>query len=438
MNHASATTEPFVASLDPGIARIPGEPEDLLAIRLEAGRAFAAAGVPTQKQEEWRFTSLRALASTAHQCAVAVPVDISRWTFADSHRLVFVNGHFSSELSEIGDLPDGAAVRPLSTALDAKDDRIVFSLGKGIDLTRHPFAALNTANFRDGASISLERGTVVERPIHVLHVAVGDELPTWSAPRNLISADPTSEATVIEHYVSTGGASLTIPVTEFQLAPGALVKHIRLQEQADTARHIALQTSRQGRNSRLESVAINTGAALSRTDIEAELGAPGAHASLDGLHLVGDGQHVDTQIKVRHAAPFCTSHELYKGILDGKSRAVFNGRIVVDEGAQKTDAIQSNRNLLLSDDARVNSNPQLEILADDVRCTHGSTVGRLDEEAIFYLRSRGIGRADAKSILTTAFAAEITALIPVEEVRDHIDRQLAVRLPHSTSEKDAS
>ncbi len=184
-------------------------------------------------------------------------------------------------------------------------------------------------------------------------------------------------------------------------------------------------------------MALNVGAALARTNIDAELGAPGAHASLDGLYLVEDTQHTDTQIKVRHAAPHCTSHELYKGILDGKSRGVFSGRIVVDPGAQKTDAIQSNRNLLLSAGALVNSNPQLEILADDVRCTHGSTVGRLDEEAVFYLRSRGIGRATAESLLTYAFAAEIVQQIPVAEIRERMERHLVERLPQGELAREA-
>jgi len=317
------------------------------------------------------------------------------------------------------------------------NERSAFALGKGVDLQEHPFAALNTANFVDGAFIHLERGTVVDRPIHLLFVTAGGDAPVWCAPRTLISADPTAEATIVEHYVSTGGETLTVPVTELQLAPGAVVKHCRLQEESREARHIALQTARLGRDSRLESVALSVGGALSRTDISAELGAPGAHASLDGLYLVEDSQHTDTQLRVRHAAPHCTSHELYKGILDGKSRAVFLGRIMVDEGAQKTDAIQSNRNLLLSQGALVNSNPQLEILADDVRCTHGSTVGRLDEEAVFYLRSRGIDRATAESLLTYAFAVEVADLIPVGEVRERIERHLVARLPQGELAKEA-
>jgi len=433
----ATTAASFVDGLNAGIGSISGESEDVLNLRLEGSRVFTSTGVPTSKNEDWRFTNLKGLASTPHELAGPATADISPWRIADSHRLVFANGRYSAELSDVGELPEGVTISPLAVALSGGVERAAFALGKGIDLTNHPFAALNTANFVDGAFIHLSRGAVVEKPIHLIFVAVAGDRPTWSAPRTMISADSTSQATIVEHYVGTGGETLTVPVTEFHLAPGANIKHVRLQEESRESRHIALQTSRQGRDSRLESVALNVGAALARTNIDAELGAPGAHASLDGLYLVEDTQHTDTQIKVRHAAPHCTSHELYKGILDGKSRAVFSGRIVVDPGAQKTDAIQSNRNLLLSAGALVNSNPQLEILADDVRCTHGSTVGRLDEEAVFYLRSRGIGRATAESLLTYAFAAEIVQQIPVVEIRERMERHLVERLPQGELAREA-
>ena len=437
MTQTATTTATFVDGLAAGIGSIAGESEGVLALRLEGSRAFAAAGVPTPKQEAWRFTNLKTLAATPHELAGPDTADITPWQLSDSHRLVFVNGRYAAELSDVGELPDGVTISPLATVLAAGSERATFALGKGVNLADHPFAALNTANFFDGAFIHLNRGAIVEKPIHLLFVAVGSDHPTWSAPRTVVSADPTSQATIVEHYVGTGGETLTAPVTEFHLSPGAVVRHVRLQEENRQARHIALQTSRQGRDSRFESVALNVGAALSRINIDAELNAPGAHVSLDGLYLVEDNQHTDTQIKVRHAAPHCTSHELYKGILDGKARAVFNGRIIVDPGAQKTDAIQSNRNLLLSAGALVNSNPQLEILADDVRCTHGSTVGRLDEEAVFYLRSRGIARATAESLLTYAFAAEIIQQIPVEDIRERMERHLVERLPQGELAREA-
>ena len=433
----ATTAATFAEGLETGISSIAGESEDVLALRLAGSRAFAATGVPTTRIEDWRFTNLKGLASTPHEFAGPATADITPWRIAESHRMVFVNGRYASELSDVGDAPEGVTIIPLTEALAGGAHRAAFALGKGIDLESHPFAALNTTNFVDGAFIHLSRGAIVEKPIHLIFVTAGSDRPTWSAPRTLVSADPTSEATIVEHYVGTGGETLSLPVTEFHLAPGANIKHVRLQEEGRETRHIALQTSRQGRDSRLESVALNVGAALARTNIDAELGAPGAHVSLDGLYLVEDTQHTDTQIKVRHAAPHCTSHELYKGILDGSSRAVFSGRIIVDPGAQKTDAIQSNRNLLLSAGALVNSNPQLEILANDVRCTHGSTVGRLDEEAVFYLRSRGIGRATAESLLTYAFAAEIVQQIPVAEIRDRMERHLVERLPQGELAREA-
>jgi len=438
MSQAVATTaDTFFEGLDAGIGSIDGEPEALLARRLEGNRLFAASGIPTTKREEWRFTNLKELAATAHDWAPAATVDIAGWILAGSHRLVFVNGRFAAELSDTVGLPEGATVRPLARALVDEPEAVMASFGAAVDVERHPFAALNTANFTDGAFIRIEKGTVVDRPIHLLFVTVGSDAPTWCAPRTLVVAEPTAEATLIEHYVGTGGQTLTVPVTELDLAAGANVRHCRLQEESRTTRHIALQSSRQKRDSRLDSVALNIGSSLMRTNLDAVLSEPGAHASLDGLYLVEDRQHTDSQLTVRHAAPHCTSHELYKGILDGSARAVFNGRIIVDQDAQKTDAIQSNRNLLLSNGALVNSNPQLEIFADDVRCTHGSTVGRLDDEAVFYLRSRGIDRATAESLLTYAFAAEIVQLIPVDQVRERIEQHLVARLPQGELAREA-
>ncbi len=222
----TATT--FVDGLDDAIGSIAGESEDVLALRLEGSRAFAASGVPTPKNEDWRFTNLKGLASTPHELAGPATADISPWRIADSHRLVFVNGRHSAELSDVGELPDGVTIKSLAAALAGGTERAAFALGKGIDLTNHPFAALNTANFLDGAFIHLSRGAVVEKPIHLIFVAVGGEAPTWSAPRTLVSADSTSEATIVEHYVGTGGETLTAPVTEFHLAPGANIKHVRL------------------------------------------------------------------------------------------------------------------------------------------------------------------------------------------------------------------
>jgi Fe-S cluster assembly protein SufD len=436
MARTAAPSETFVDSVAEVVGSIEGEPERLVDLRLEASRAFAVAGVPTARQEAWRFTSLRSLAATPHRLAAPADAEIADLTIPGSHRLVFVNGRFSAGLSAIGGLPSGVTLRPLATAI-AEVGEAAATIGGAVDLARHPFAALNTAAFSDGALLRIEPGVVVEAPIHLLFVAVGDGGPTWCAPRALVIAGAASQATVVEHYVGAGGETLTVPVTELRLGAGAVLRHVRLQEEQHAARHIGLQASHQARDSRLESVGLNIGAGLMRTDIDAVLAEPGAHAALDGLYLVEDEQHTDTHLDVRHAAPHCTSHELYKGILDGRSRAVFNGRIVVDPAAQKTDAIQSNRNLLLSAGALVNSNPQLEIFADDVRCTHGSTVGRLDRDAVFYLRSRGLDRATAESLLTYAFAAEVVGKIPVGTIRERIEHHLVARLPQGELAREA-
>jgi Fe-S cluster assembly protein SufD len=438
MTTRTATTEAtFVEEFDVGAGGIPGEPASVLDLRLEAGRAFSAAGVPTPKNEAWRFTNLKKLAATPHVFAGPATAEIAPWLLGDGHRLVFVNGRFDAALSQVGKLPDGVTVRSLASALVDDLPLATRVLGRGVDLSRHPFAALNTTSFVDGAFIHLAGGVVVDEPIALLFVSVPGERPTWSAPRTVIVAETTSQATIVEHYAGAGGETLTVPVTELHLEPGAVIRHVRLQEESREARHIAVQTSRQARDSRLESIAINIGSGLARVDVGAELLGEGADCVLNGLYVVDGTQHVDTSMRVRHAVPHCSSHELYKGILDGSSRAVFNGRIIVDPGAQKTDAIQSNRNLLLSSGALVNSNPQLEIFADDVRCTHGSTVGRLDEEAVFYLRSRGIGRAAAESLLTYAFAAEIVQMVPVAEVRERLEQHLVDRLPHGELAREA-
>jgi Fe-S cluster assembly protein SufD len=248
-------------------------------------------------------------------------------------------------------------------------------------------------------------------------------------PRALVVAGGASRAQVIETYAGDGGFSLTAPLTELVVSPGAVLEHVRVQDQGLDTSHVAVVAAAVERDARLASHAFSLGAALCRTDVSVVLEGEGATATLNGLSLVTGAQHVDTALKVRHACPHTSSRELYKGILDGSGRAVFTGRIVVEEGAQKIDALQSNRNLLLSDRATVNSNPQLEILADDVRCTHGSTVGRLDDDALFYLRARGLDLEAARSLLTWAFASEVVNGVGFEPLRSSLARAVLARLP---------
>ena len=409
-------------------------PELLQNLRQRGRESFAALGLPSRRQEEWRFTRLKGIEDKIFQPpdVVASSIDISPWRLNDAYLLVFVDGIYSPDVSEVLDLPDGVVVSNLVLATASESKAVSEHLGSLAGLERHPFAALNTAVVADGAFIHLPAGVELERPIQLVFVSGSEGRSTVSAPRILIVAEAASRATVVEQYLGDGGASLSCPVSEIVLAEDAVLDHVVVQEEEISAHHLAVRQVKLATNSRYSAQTVSLGGALARTDIGVVLDGEGAEASLDGLYLVDGAQQADTHLTVRHARPNCNSFQLYKGVLAGSSRAVFNGRIIVDQDAQKTDANQSNRNLLLSDDATVHSNPQLEIFADDVRCTHGSTVGRLDEEAVFYLRSRGIGRDDAIRLLTLAFAGEVLERVPVEELRGRLEHVIAARLAAMT------
>ena len=405
-------------------------PKLLQDLRQRGRESFATLGLPNRRQEEWRFTRLKGLEDEifAPPDVVAASIDISPWRVSDAHLLVFVDGIYSPDVSEVSDLPDGVVVSNLVLATASESGAVSKHLGSLAGLERHPFAALNTALVADGAFIHLPAGVELERPIQLVFVSGSEGRSTLSAPRILIVAETASRATVVEQHLGDGGASLSCPVSEILLAEDAALDHVVVQEEDPTARHFAVRQIHLAAASRYSGQTVSLGGALARTDINVVLDGEGATASLDGLYLVDGAQQADTHLTVRHAQPNCESHQLYKGILAGSSRAVFNGRIIVDQDAQKTNANQANRNLLLSDGATVHSNPQLEIFADDVRCTHGSTVGRLDEEAIFYLRSRGIARDGAIRLLTLAFAGEVLERVPVDELRERLEVVTALRL----------
>ena len=415
-------------------------PELLQNLRQRGRESFAALGLPSRRQEEWRFTRLKGIEDKIFQPpdVVASSIDISPWRLNDAYLLVFVDGIYSPDVSEVLDLPDGVVVSNLVLATASESKAVSEHLGSLAGLERHPFAALNTAVVADGAFIHLPAGVELERPIQLVFVSGSEGRSTVSAPRILIVAEAASRATVVEQYLGDGGASLSCPVSEIVLAEDAVLDHVVVQEEEISAHHLAVRQVKLATNSRYSAQTISLGGALARTDIGVVLDGEGAEASLDGLYLVDGAQQADTHLTVRHARPNCNSYQLYKGVLAGSSRAVFNGRIIVDQDAQKTDANQSNRNLLLSDDATVHSNPQLEIFADDVRCTHGSTVGRLDEEAVFYLRSRGIGRDDAIRLLTLAFAGEVVERVPVEELRGRLETVIASRLAAMTDNPESA
>jgi Fe-S cluster assembly protein SufD len=425
MRTETGVFEPILESA----ANLPA-PKLLQELRQRGREGFAALGLPNRRQEEWRFTRLKGIEDEifAPPDVVAASIDISPWRVSDAHLLVFVDGIFSPDVSDVSDLPDGVVVSNLVLATASESGAVSKHLGSLASLERHPFAALNTALVADGAFIHLPAGVELERPIHLVFVSGSEGRSTVSAPRILIVAEAASRATVVEQHLGDGGASLSCPVSEIVLAEDAVLDHVVVQEEEISAHHLAVRQIRLAAASRYSAQTVSLGGALARTDIGVVLDGEGATASLDGLYLVEGAQQADTHLTVRHARPNCESHQLYKGILAGSSRAVFNGRIIVDQDAQKTDANQANRNLLLSDNATVHSNPQLEIFADDVRCTHGSTVGRLDEEAIFYLRSRGIARDEAIRLLTLAFAGEVLKRVPVDELRDRLEVVIALRL----------
>jgi Fe-S cluster assembly protein SufD len=326
-----------------------------------------------------------------------------------------------------GDLPAGTLVLSLARALREHPGLIVSHLGRYAKFDEHAFTALNTAFFHDGAFIYVPKGVVVEKPIHLLYVSAPHARPQAVHPRNLIVAGENSQITIVESYLGRDGDTyFTNAVTEVVAGPNAVIDHYKVQREGDAAFHVATLQVHQERASNFRSHSIALGGALVRNDVNAVLAAEGCECVLNGLTMAGGRQLIDNHTRIDHAKPNCNSHELYKAVLDGKAHGVFNGKIFVHADAQKTDAKQTNQTLLLSADATIDTKPQLEIFADDVKCTHGATVGQLDDNMIFYLRSRGIGRAAARSLLTFAFANDIISRIKVGPVRRQLEELLLV------------
>jgi Fe-S cluster assembly protein SufD len=393
---------------------------------------FAALGFPTLHDEEWRFTNVAPLARIAFQPAQPLPLEMSagqlrKLAFGASQGsvLVYVNGRYVRELSSLRALPEGAVVGSLAQAVKTAPGLVEPYLARHAKIEDNPFTALNSAFLSDGAFISIPRGQVVSEPIHIVFVSTAPGEPTVAHPRNLYVLGVNSQAAIVETYLGPrDDVYFTNAVTEVVLGENALLDHYKVQRESKNAFHVATVQVHQGRASTLNSHSIGLGGSLVRNDINVVLDAEGCECTLNGLYLASGGQHVDNHTRIDHARPRCASHELYKGILDGKAHGVFNGKIFVHQDAQKTDAKQTNKTLLLSDDAIIDTKPQLEIYADDVKCTHGATIGQLAEEAIFYLRSRGIGHGEARSLLTFAFANDVISRIKVESIRTGLERIL--------------
>lgn len=420
-----------------------GAPDWVRALRAGAFERFAARGFPGPREEAWRHTNVAPIAKAAFARAGeggAVPAErLRQLDFGGAFtgwELVFVDGRFSPALSSASTY-DGVRILSLREALATRGDEVRAHLARLAPPDEaDPFRTLALALVEDGAFVALAPGVAPTAPIHLVYYSTGDaSRPTATHPRTLVLAGRGSHATVVETYAGgEGGQYFTNAVTEIVVEEGARVDHYKLQREAEGAFHVSTLAVELARDAVFSDHNVCVGGALVRQHVEARFAGPGADCALFGL-FIGDGtQHHDTHSLVDHAVPHCTSRQLYKGVLGGRARGVFHGKIVVREDAQKTNAHQSNRNLLLSRQALVNSTPALEIHADDVKCKHGSTTGQLDPLALFYLRSRGIGEADAKSLLTYAFASDLVSRITVQPVRVALEAFLHHRLPASSPE----
>lgn len=403
-------------------------PEWLQSLRTAAAQRFADVGFPTRHDEEFRFTNVAPIAETPFQRvtseASALAADeLAPFTYEglSGSQIVFVNGHYRAELSRTGGLPAGVRVGTLAEALET-DPTVEQHLARHARPQEQPFVALNTAALEDGAYIHIPKNAIIEKPIHLLFVSSPGDGPTVSHPRTLIVAGEHSQCTIIESYAGPADAIyFTNAVTEVVSAENSVIDHYKVQRESHKAFHVATLQVSMARSANFSSHSIGLGGRLVRNDANAVLGGEGGECTLNGLQMARGYQLVDNHTSIDHAMPYCNSHELYKHILDDHARGVFNGKIFVRLDAQKTDAKQTNQTLLLSRDAQINTKPQLEIFADDVKCTHGATIGQLSAEALFYLRSRGIPKDQARALLTYAFAGDIVNRIKVDAIRAQLD-----------------
>jgi Fe-S cluster assembly protein SufD len=411
-------------------------------LRAERDGALArikAQGVPNTKSEGWRYTGLRTLMEQGFQpvdepVAALLPEDIEELLIPglDAHRVVIVNGRYSPHLSDLGDLPSGVRVGSLSETLAQDADALEGLLTRIAGDGSHVFASLNTVGMDDGLVLLLDRGAILERPIELIHLSVGMDQPRVAQPRHLVRLGDGAQAELIERYLSLGDSLYcTNALVEMELGRDSMLKHRRVQIESVNAFHLTGLYLLQGQNSRYAGVNISLGGAMARTDLVTRFAGEHAECDLQGLYLAGDKQLVDFHLDVRHNLPNCTSRENFKGILYGKGKAVFDGLVYVARDAQKTDAAMSNRNLVLSQNAEIDTKPQLEIYADDVKCSHGTTVGQIEPEMLFYLRSRGISASLARRMLCLGFAGEIINALGNEPLQEYVAEHVGQRLERS-------
>lgn len=410
------------------------EPDWLKALRRAGMNQFRNLGIPTTKDEEWRFTNVAPLARIPFvppdpTGGLSLQEEALKTLLAEKSpcQIVFVNGVFSRELTSLSSIPDGVSVRSLAESL--ADDHVEYHLGRYVPLHENAFAAMNTAFMKDGAYVFVRDGIQLDTPVELLFVSDFTEEHRAYFPRNLIVVGKRSKLTIIENYVSASPVQyFTNGVTEVRIGEDSTLEHCKMQQENNKAFHITTSQIVQDRTSSYTSTSFSNGAALARNDLNNVLDGEGANSQLNGLYLAMGQQHVDNHTSIDHAKRHCTSQELYKGILAGKSRGIFNGRIIVRKEAQLTDARQTNKNLLITEGAQVNTKPQLQILADDVKCTHGATIGQLDPLAIFYMNTRGISRETAQSLLTYGFAIEIIAEMKNAPLQERLSQKILATL----------
>ncbi|MGB9068677.1 MAG: Fe-S cluster assembly protein SufD [Candidatus Acidiferrales bacterium] len=411
-------------------------------LRHDGFARFSETGFPTMRDEDWRFTNPGAITKTAFQLARNGQKPPSQEALAPlfmagvASRLVFVDGRFVPALSSIRELPKGVTVASLASEIARNPAAVEKHLGRYLNLERDSFGALNTAFLEDGAYVHVPKGVVLEEPVAVLYVSTEHDSPVVSHPRNLIVVEENGQATVVEDYTSLGtGEALCNAVTELVAGDHAVVSHYMIEREHTSSYNVSTLRIQQGRAADVASHSILLGGALVRNNVHPVLAGEGGECLINGL-FIGDGrQHLDNYMLVEHASAHCGSRQFYNGILDGRAHGVFHGRIIVHKDAQKTDAKQTNRNLLLSDTAQIDTKPQLEIYADDVKCTHGATIGQIEENALFYLRSRGIDETSARRLLLVAFASECTDRMKEGPVRTHVEKLIhtqALRLAESS------
>ncbi|MDO8549607.1 MAG: Fe-S cluster assembly protein SufD [Ignavibacteria bacterium] len=411
-------------------------------LRKEAFNKFSELNFPTTKDEEWKYTSIAPLLQhnfiPSLDKKTLAKEEIKNFLFEslESNVVVVVNGHYSEELTALNEVPKGVEVNSIAKAISSNSPLVEKHFGKYADFSKHIFTSLSTAFTKDGVLIHVPEGKIVEQPIHILFITASKDEKLLIQPRNLFVAEKNSQVTIIEHFVSiNSGIYFTNTVTEIVVGENAVVDHLRLQEESKSAFHIGRMDIDQERASNFSSHFISLGASLARNDFNSKFNDEGGECKLNGLFITEDNQLFDVHTLIDHAKPHCNSHEHYKGILNHASRGVFNGKVIVRPDAQKTNAFQENNNIILSQEALVNTKPQLEIFADDVKCSHGATIGQLDKDAMFYLKSRGLGEETARAILIHAFAIDVIQSIKVKAVRNYIEEILSGKFNPSEESK---